>query len=96
MNTSFNVRGEPIVCTPADAFRCFMGTCLDRLTIGDCFLRKEDRDPSLGIEGHEASFEPDRRAADMKTERSYPVFPLERRILARMSSEEHFSDEQDT
>ena len=56
----------------------------------------EGQAPSLGIEGHEASFEPDRRAADMKTERSYPVFPLERRILARMSSEEHFSDEQDT
>ena len=84
------------MCTPADAFRYFMGTGLDRLTIGDCFLRKEDRDPSLGIEGHEDSFEPDRRAADMKTERSYPVFPLERRILVRTASEEHFADEQDT
>ena len=59
VNTSFNVRGEPIVCTPADAFRCFMGTGLDRLAIGDCFLRKEDQDPSLGIEGHEDAFEPD-------------------------------------
>ena len=59
VNTSFNVRGEPIVCTPADAFRCFMGTGLDRLAIGDCFLRKEDQDPSLGVEGHEDAFEPD-------------------------------------
>ena len=59
VNTSFNVRGEPIVCTPADAFRCFMGTGLDRLAIGDCFLRKEDQDPSLGIDGHEDAFEPD-------------------------------------
>ena len=59
VNTSFNVRGEPIVCTPADAFRCFMGTGLDRLAIGDCFLRKEDQDPSLGVEDHENAFEPD-------------------------------------
>ena len=59
VNTSFNVRGEPIVCTPADALRCFMGTGLDRLAIGNCFLRKEDQDPSLGIEGHEDAFEPD-------------------------------------
>jgi carbamoyltransferase len=40
LNTSFNVRGEPIVCTPEDAFRCFMGTGLDALAIGNCFLRK--------------------------------------------------------
>ena len=40
VNTSFNVRGEPIVCTPADAFGCFMGTDLDCLAIGNCFLRK--------------------------------------------------------
>ena len=59
VNTSFNVRGEPIVCTPADAFRCFMGTGLDRLAIGNCFLRKEDQDPSLGVDGHENAFEPD-------------------------------------
>ena len=59
VNTSFNVRGEPIVCTPADAFRCFMGTGLDRLAIGDCFLRKEDQDPSLRVDGHEDAFEPD-------------------------------------
>jgi carbamoyltransferase len=47
VNTSFNVRGEPIVCTPEDAFRCFMGTRLDSLAIGNCFLRKEDQDESL-------------------------------------------------
>ena len=44
VNTSFNVRGEPIVCTPEDAFRCFMGTELDNLVIGNCFLKKEDQD----------------------------------------------------
>ena len=59
VNTSFNVRGEPIVCTPADAFRCFMGTGLDCLAIGNCFLRKEAQDPALVVEGHEDSFEPD-------------------------------------
>lgn len=47
VNTSFNVRGEPIVCTPADAFHCFMGTEIEVLAVGDCLLRKEDQDPSL-------------------------------------------------
>ncbi len=47
VNTSFNVRGEPIVCTPGDAFRCFMGTELDVLAAGNAFLRKEDQDSSL-------------------------------------------------
>jgi carbamoyltransferase len=47
VNTSFNVRGEPIVCTPEDAFRCFMGTRIDWLVIGDCVLRKEEQDASL-------------------------------------------------
>ncbi len=47
VNTSFNVRGEPIVCTPEDAFRCFMGTEIERLAVGDCFLRKEEQDPAL-------------------------------------------------
>ena len=58
VNTSFNVRGEPIVCSPADAFRCFMGTDLDCLAIGHCFLRKAEQDPSLKREYAE-SFEPD-------------------------------------
>ena len=43
VNTSFNVDGEPIVCTPADAWRCFMDTDIERLAIGNCFLRKEDQ-----------------------------------------------------
>lgn len=47
VNTSFNVRGEPIVCTPEDAFRCFMGSEIDRLAIGDCMLNKEDQDSAL-------------------------------------------------
>jgi len=47
VNTSFNVRGEPIVCTPDDAFRCFMGTELDLLSIGDFVLDKQDQDPAL-------------------------------------------------
>ena len=40
LNTSFNVRGEPIVCTPADALACFMGTDMDALAIGDCLPLK--------------------------------------------------------
>ena len=47
VNTSFNVRGEPIVCTPEDAFRCFMGSDIELLVIGNCLLRKEDQDPAL-------------------------------------------------
>jgi carbamoyltransferase len=47
VNTSFNVRGEPIVCTPEDAFHCFMGTELDLLVAGNCLLRKDDQDRSL-------------------------------------------------
>ena len=47
VNTSFNVRGEPIICTPGDAFRCFMGTDLDILVIGDYLLRKDQQDASL-------------------------------------------------
>jgi carbamoyltransferase len=46
-NTSFNVRGEPIVCTPEDAFRCFMGTELDLLVIENFTLQKDDQDPNL-------------------------------------------------
>jgi len=47
VNTSFNVRGEPIVNTPKDAFNCFMGTELDILAIGNCYLNKESQDKSL-------------------------------------------------
>ncbi len=49
VNTSFNVRGEPIVLTPEDAFRCFMGTGLDVLVCGNCFMEKADQDPSLAV-----------------------------------------------
>jgi carbamoyltransferase len=47
VNTSFNVRGEPIICTPQDAFRCFMGTEIEVLVVGNCFLEKKDQDPAL-------------------------------------------------
>jgi len=47
VNTSFNVRGEPIVCTPEDAFRCLMGTGMELLAIGNCLVRKESQDPAL-------------------------------------------------
>jgi carbamoyltransferase len=47
VNTSFNVRGEPIVCTPEDAFRCFMGCELDALAVGNLYLTKSAQDPSL-------------------------------------------------
>lgn len=47
VNTSFNVRGEPIVCRPEDAFRCFMGSEIDVLVIGNCYLKKENQDPEL-------------------------------------------------
>ena len=47
VNTSFNVRGEPIVGTPEDAFRCFMGTEIEALAVERCLLRKEEQDPSL-------------------------------------------------
>jgi carbamoyltransferase len=47
VNTSFNVRGEPIVCTPEDAFRCFMGCELDALAVGNLYLLKTEQDPLL-------------------------------------------------
>ena len=47
INTSFNVRGEPIMCTPEDAFRCFMGSEIEVLVIGNCYLAKENQDPAL-------------------------------------------------
>jgi carbamoyltransferase len=53
-NTSFNVRGEPIVCTPEDAFRCLMGTELDLLVVGNCVLKKADQDPALKLDYKEA------------------------------------------
>jgi len=50
VNTSFNVRGEPIVCTPEDAFRCFMGNDIEMLVVGNCMLRKSDQDPALKLD----------------------------------------------
>jgi carbamoyltransferase len=45
INTSFNVRGEPIVCTPEDAYKCFMRTMMDYLVLGNYLLAKEDQKP---------------------------------------------------
>jgi carbamoyltransferase len=58
VNTSFNVRGEPIVCTPEDAFRCFMGTEIEVLAVGNCYLRKEAQDQGLR-KNYEQAFELD-------------------------------------
>lgn len=58
VNTSFNVRGEPIVNTPEDAFRCFMGTEIEVLAVGNCILRKDEQDPALAL-NYENSFELD-------------------------------------
>jgi len=58
INTSFNVRGEPIVGSPEDAFRCFMGTDIELLAVGNCLLLKEDQDSSLK-QNYETKFELD-------------------------------------
>jgi carbamoyltransferase len=58
VNTSFNVRGEPIVGSPEDAFRCFMGTEIETLAIGNCFLRKEQQNAALK-KNYAAAFELD-------------------------------------
>ena len=58
VNTSFNVRGEPIVCTPEDAFRCFMGTEIDVLVAGNCVLKKEEQDLALQRD-YKSAFHPD-------------------------------------
>ena len=58
VNTSFNVRGEPIVCTPTDAFKCFMGTELDVLAIGNYLLFKNDQNPELA-ENYKEKYELD-------------------------------------
>jgi carbamoyltransferase len=54
VNTSFNVRGEPIVRTPEDAFRCFMGTALDALAVGNLYLHKSEQNPALKLDYKEA------------------------------------------
>ncbi len=58
VNTSFNVRGEPLACTPEDAFRCFMGTDIEALAIGNCLLAKQAQDPALKTD-HSRAFQPD-------------------------------------
>ena len=58
VNTSFNVRGEPIVNLPEEAFRCFMGTGIEALAIGNCYLRKERQDAALQ-KSYEHAFAPD-------------------------------------
>jgi len=58
VNTSFNVRGEPIVCTPEDAFRCFMGNELDLLVVGNCVLKKDAQDRTLKRD-YSSAFDPD-------------------------------------
>jgi len=58
VNTSFNVRGEPIVNTVEEAFRCFLGTEIDILVIGNCYLDKEDLDQSLKKD-HKIKYKPD-------------------------------------
>jgi carbamoyltransferase len=58
VNTSFNVRGEPIVCTPEDAFACFMGTGIEFVAVGNCILRKEQQSPNLAKD-YKAAFDPD-------------------------------------
>ena len=58
VNTSFNVRGEPIVCSPEDAFKCFMGTELDLLVIGNSLLYKAKQSQSLAV-NYEMEYELD-------------------------------------
>jgi carbamoyltransferase len=48
VNTSFNVRGEPIVCTPRDAYRCFLATDMDALVMENCVLHKEGMKQAIG------------------------------------------------
>ena len=58
VNTSFNVRGEPIVCTPEDAFNCLMGTGIEFLAVGNCILEKKNQDMSL-IKDYKNAYELD-------------------------------------
>ena len=58
VNTSFNVRGEPVVCSPEDAFNCFMGTGIEVLIIGNCILEKKEQGQSL-LKNYTQQYEPD-------------------------------------
>jgi len=59
VNTSFNVRGEPIVCSPTDAYRCFMATAIDYLAIGPCLLDRTRQPASHPLLDGRREFEPD-------------------------------------
>jgi carbamoyltransferase len=59
INTSFNVRGEPIVCTPEDAFRCFMRTDMDYLILENCLLDKKEQKALEGDVDWQKEFELD-------------------------------------
>jgi carbamoyltransferase len=59
VNTSFNIRGEPIVHTPTEAYRCFMFTDMDVLVVENCLLRKADQPPMPGAEEYKKRFKPD-------------------------------------
>jgi carbamoyltransferase len=59
VNTSFNVRGEPIVCSPADAYRCFMSTAMDLLVLGPCLLERAAQPASHPLLAGRREFEPD-------------------------------------
>ena len=58
VNTSFNVRGEPIICTPEDAFACFMGSKIEFLAVGNCVLHKDQQNPALARD-YKHAFAPD-------------------------------------
>jgi carbamoyltransferase len=59
VNTSFNVRGEPIVCSPSEAYRCFMRTELDVLVLENCLLYKANQPPLVGDTDWRKDFELD-------------------------------------
>jgi carbamoyltransferase len=59
VNTSFNIRGEPIVCTPEDAYRCFMFTDMDALVLEDCLCLKEEQPSLAGAEEYKKQFKLD-------------------------------------
>ena len=80
VNTSFNIRGEPIVCTPADAYRCFLGTNMDALVIGNCILLKDEQVTAVDAD----SYRKNSRSTDMRRLTKpmlvalYPLFMLAR------------------
>jgi carbamoyltransferase len=59
VNTSFNVRGEPVVCSPTDAYRCFMATAIDVLVMGPCVLERAAQPADHPLLAGRREFEPD-------------------------------------